>query len=84
MLYSFAYAGGGLGKGGTATLCVDGRQVAESEVGATLEIVFLALAKSSKLFGDCEESCNLAGVVPMSGNSSRCWSFRKAALIESV
>lgn len=38
----FAYAGGGLGKGGTATLFVDGRQVGSGEVGATLAMVFSA------------------------------------------
>jgi arylsulfatase len=38
----FAYAGGGLGKGGTATLFVDGKKVGEGEVGATLAIVFSA------------------------------------------
>ena len=31
----FAYAGGGLGKGGTASLYVDGKKVGEGKVGAT-------------------------------------------------
>jgi len=38
----FAYAGGGLGKGGTATLFIDGNKVAEGNVEATLAIVFSA------------------------------------------
>jgi len=38
----FAYAGGGLGKGGTATLFVDGKKVGEGEIGATLAIIFSA------------------------------------------
>jgi arylsulfatase len=38
----FAYAGGGLGKGGKATLYVDGSKVAEGDVGATLGLVFSA------------------------------------------
>jgi arylsulfatase len=38
----FDYAGGGLGKGGTATLLVDGRQVGKGDIGATLAMVFSA------------------------------------------
>ncbi|NLF32308.1 MAG: LamG domain-containing protein, partial [Planctomycetes bacterium] len=38
----FDYAGGGLGKGGTATLYVDGKQVGQGQVGATLAFVFSA------------------------------------------
>jgi arylsulfatase A-like enzyme len=38
----FAYAGGGLGKGGKATLFVDGMQVGQEEIGATLAMVFSA------------------------------------------
>jgi arylsulfatase len=38
----FAYAGGGLGKGGKATLFVDGKKVGEGEIGATLAFVFSA------------------------------------------
>lgn len=38
----FAYAGGGLGKGGKATLYVDGAKVGEGEIGATLAFVFSA------------------------------------------
>ena len=38
----FAYAGGGLGKGGTATLFVDGQKAGEGEIQATLAIVFSA------------------------------------------
>lgn len=38
----FAYAGGGLGKGGEVTLYVDGQQVGEGHVEATLAIVFSA------------------------------------------
>jgi arylsulfatase len=38
----FAYAGGGLGKGGKATLFVDGKPVGAGEVGATLAFVFSA------------------------------------------
>jgi arylsulfatase len=38
----FAYAGEGLGKGGKATLFVDGKQVGQGDIGATLAIVFSA------------------------------------------
>jgi len=38
----FAYAGGGLGKGGTATLYVDGKKVGEGKVAATAAFVFSA------------------------------------------
>ena len=38
----FAYDGGGLGKGGTATLYVDGSKVGEGRVEATVPMVFSA------------------------------------------
>lgn len=38
----FAYAGGGLGKGGKVTLYVDGKQVGEGNVDATLAMIFSA------------------------------------------
>src|SRR5580700_3609676 len=38
----FAYAGGGLGKGGTATLYVDGKKVGEGKVAATAAMIFSA------------------------------------------
>jgi arylsulfatase len=38
----FAYAGGGLGKGGKATLFIDGKIVGAGEIGATLAMVFSA------------------------------------------
>jgi arylsulfatase len=38
----FAYAGGGLGKGGKVTLYIDGKKVGEGEIGATLANVFSA------------------------------------------
>jgi arylsulfatase A-like enzyme len=38
----FAYAGGGLAKGGTVSLYVDGKQVGEGKVGATAPMVFSA------------------------------------------
>ena len=38
----FAYDGGGLAKGGTATLFVDGSQVGEGRVDATVPMVFSA------------------------------------------
>jgi arylsulfatase A-like enzyme len=38
----FAYAGGGLGKGGTATLFVDGKKVGEGKVAATAAMIFSA------------------------------------------
>ena len=38
----FAYAGGGLGKGGKATLFVDGKKVGEGDIEATLAMVFSA------------------------------------------
>jgi arylsulfatase A-like enzyme len=38
----FAYAGGGLGKGGTVTLYTDGRKVGEGSIDATLANVFSA------------------------------------------
>jgi arylsulfatase len=38
----FAYAGGGLGKGGTASLYIDGKKVGEGKVAATAAMVFSA------------------------------------------
>jgi arylsulfatase len=38
----FAYAGGGLGKGGTVSLYVDGKKVGEGKVAATAAMVFSA------------------------------------------
>jgi arylsulfatase A-like enzyme len=38
----FAYDGGGLGKGGTASLFVDGKQVGEGKIPATAAMVFSA------------------------------------------
>ncbi len=38
----FAYAGGGMGKGGKATLYIDSKKVGEGDIGATLAIVFSA------------------------------------------
>ena len=38
----FAYAGGGLGKGGTTTLYVDGKKVGEGKVAATAAMIFSA------------------------------------------
>ena len=38
----FDYAGGGMGKGGVATLYIDGRKVGEGEIGATLAVGFSA------------------------------------------
>jgi arylsulfatase A-like enzyme len=38
----FAYAGGGLGKGGNVSLYVDGKQVGEGAVGATAAMIFSA------------------------------------------
>jgi arylsulfatase A-like enzyme len=38
----FAYAGGGMGKGGTATLFVDGTKVGEGKVAATAAMIFSA------------------------------------------
>ncbi len=38
----FAYAGGGLGKGGTVSLYVDGKKVGTGQVGATQAMIFSA------------------------------------------
>ena len=38
----FAYSGGGLGKGGTATLYVDGKKVGEGKIAATAAMIFSA------------------------------------------
>jgi arylsulfatase len=38
----FAYDGGGLGKGGTASLYLDGKKVGEGKIGATAAMVFSA------------------------------------------
>jgi arylsulfatase len=38
----FAYAGGGLGKGGKVTLYTDGKKVGEGDIAATLAMVFSA------------------------------------------
>jgi arylsulfatase A-like enzyme len=38
----FAYAGGGIGKGGKVTLYTDGKRVGEGDIGATLAMIFSA------------------------------------------
>jgi arylsulfatase len=38
----FAYAGGGLGKGGKVTLYTDGKKVGEGDIPATLATIFSA------------------------------------------
>jgi arylsulfatase A-like enzyme len=38
----FAYAGGGLGKGGKVTLYADGKKIGEGDIGATLAMIFSA------------------------------------------
>jgi len=38
----FKYAGGGLGKGGKATLFIDGKKAGEGDIGATLAMIFSA------------------------------------------
>ena len=38
----FAYAGGGLGKGGKVTLYIDGKKVGEGDIPMTLAMVFSA------------------------------------------
>jgi arylsulfatase len=38
----FAYQGGGLGKGGTVSLFVDGKKVGEGKVAATAAMIFSA------------------------------------------
>jgi len=38
----FAYAGGGLGKGGKVTLYLDGKKDGEGDIGATLAMIFSA------------------------------------------
>ena len=38
----FKYAGGGLGKGGTATLLVDGKKAGEGQIAATAAMIFSA------------------------------------------
>jgi arylsulfatase len=38
----FTYAGGGLGKGGTASLFVDGKKVGQGTIGATAAMIFSA------------------------------------------
>jgi arylsulfatase len=42
VVLDFAYDGGGMGKGGTATLSVDGKQVAQGRIGRTQPNVFSA------------------------------------------
>ncbi|MGZ8922794.1 MAG: arylsulfatase, partial [Methylosarcina sp.] len=42
MVFDFAYDGGGLGKGGTGTLSVDGRKLAEGRIDKTQPMVFSA------------------------------------------
>ena len=38
----FEYAGGGLGKGGAASLFIDGKKTGEGQIGATAAMVFSA------------------------------------------
>jgi arylsulfatase len=40
VVFNFKYDGGGIGKGGTGTLSVDGKQVAENRINATIPARF--------------------------------------------
>jgi arylsulfatase A-like enzyme len=53
----FAYAGGGLGKGGTASLYVDGQKVGEGKIAATAAMIF-----------SCDDGCDVGedGGAPVS------------------
>jgi arylsulfatase len=42
LVFAFAYDGGGMGKGGTGTLSVDGRQVAQGPIASTIPLRFSA------------------------------------------
>lgn len=42
LLFDFAYDGGGMGKGGTGTLFVNGKQVAQGRIEQTQEMIFSA------------------------------------------
>ncbi len=53
----FTYDGGGLAKGGTATLYIDGDQVGEGRIGATVSMIYSG-----------DETCNVGydSVTPVS------------------
>ena len=53
MRVEFSYDGGGLGKGGDVKLHVDGKQVGEGRVEATVPMVFSA-----------DETCDVAPTAP--------------------
>ncbi len=59
----FAYDGGGIGKGGTATLLVDGKEVAEGRVERTIPIR-VALDETLDIGEDCGTPVNLTYDVP--------------------
>ncbi len=59
----FAYDGGGIGKGGTATLLVDGKEVAEGRVERTIPIR-VALDETLDVGEDCGTPVNLSYDVP--------------------
>jgi len=49
----FAYAGGGLAKGGTVTLYLDGGQEGEGRVEATVPLIFSADETARRRTGHC-------------------------------
>jgi len=64
VLADFKYDGGGLGKGGTLTLMVDGKQVAQG--------AFALVARLEECLGAHQPACHVAGIfMNIAGNLSR-------------
>lgn len=59
----FTYDGGGIGKGGTAVVSVDGKEVAKGRVGRTIP-VRITLDESLDIGEDCGTPVNLTYDVP--------------------
>jgi hypothetical protein len=63
LLYDFKYDGGGLGKGGTGTLSVDGKQVAQAKLEHTVPVRY-ALDEGLDVGEDTGTPVNLTYDVP--------------------
>jgi arylsulfatase len=64
VLFDFKYDGGGIGKGGTGTLSVDGKQVAQGRIEQTAGIRFTLNVESFDIGEDTGTALNTSYEVP--------------------
>ena len=63
-MFDFKYDGGGIGKGGTGTLVVDGKQVAQGRIEHTVAVRFTMSVETFDIGEDTGTPVNLSYDVP--------------------